>query len=69
VQRAKNQRPLSKIRTHGENWLLTNERIGRELREYYQACTTGELPPQLLTLSEKLDQALGNKAVSNSGFG
>jgi len=32
-----------------------------ELKEYYQAYTTGELPPQLLTLSKKLDEELLKK--------
>ena len=43
------------------NWCLARERIDEELKEYYQACTTGELPPQLLTLSKKLDEELLKK--------
>jgi hypothetical protein len=43
------------------NWCLARERIDEELREYYQACTTGQLPPQLLTLSKKLDEELLKK--------
>jgi hypothetical protein len=37
---------------------LTKEQIGQHLRNYYRACTTEELPPQLLTLLKKLDQEL-----------
>jgi len=37
---------------------LARERIDKELREYYRACTTGGLPPQLLALSKKLDEEL-----------
>jgi hypothetical protein len=40
------------------NWCLARERIDNELREYYRACITGELPPQLLALSKKLDEEL-----------
>jgi anti-sigma factor NepR-like protein len=34
----------------------TNERIGQELRAYYQACMTEELPPRLLAALKKLDE-------------
>jgi hypothetical protein len=37
---------------------LAKEHIGQQLRNYYRACTTEELPPQLLTLLKKLDQEL-----------
>jgi hypothetical protein len=40
------------------NWCLARERIDKELREYYRACITGELPPQLLALSKKLSEEL-----------
>jgi hypothetical protein len=40
------------------NWCLAKDRIAEELKEYYQACTTGELPPQLLTLLKKLEDEL-----------
>jgi hypothetical protein len=43
------------------NWCLARERIAKELEEYYRACTTGELPPQLLALSKKLDEELLKK--------
>jgi hypothetical protein len=39
------------------DWCLAKERIAEELREYYRACTIGELPPQL-ALSKKLDEEL-----------
>ena len=47
------------------NWCLVRERIDNELKEYYRACTTGELPPQLLALSKKLDDEL-LKSKTNS---
>jgi hypothetical protein len=37
---------------------LAKEHIGQQLRNYYRACTTEALPPQLLTLLKKLDQEL-----------
>jgi hypothetical protein len=37
------------------NWCLARNRIDEELKNYYRACTTKELPPRLLTLLEKLD--------------
>src|SRR5262249_49964630 len=36
-----------------DKWCLARERIVEELKEYYRACTTGELAPQLLALSKK----------------
>jgi len=42
-------------------WCLVRERIADELKGYYRACTAGELPPQLLALSKKLDQELLKK--------
>jgi len=42
-------------------WRLARERIDKELKGYYRACTTEELPPQLLTLSKKLDEELLKK--------
>jgi len=43
------------------NWCLARERIDKELKEYYRACTAQELPPQLLALSKKLDEELLKK--------
>jgi len=43
------------------NWCLARNRIDEELKKYYRACTTEELPPQLLALSKKLDEALLKK--------
>jgi hypothetical protein len=36
------------------DWCIAKNQIAEVLKEYYQACTTGELPPQLLTLLKKL---------------
>ena len=43
------------------NWCLAGERIDEELKGYYRACTTRELPPRLLELSKKLDEELLKK--------
>jgi hypothetical protein len=43
------------------NWCIARSRISDEPKEYYQACTTGELPLQLITLSKKLDEELHKK--------
>jgi hypothetical protein len=43
------------------DWCIARNRIADELKEYYQACTTGELPPHLTTLSKKLDEELLKK--------
>jgi hypothetical protein len=40
------------------NWCLAKERIADELKEYYRACTTRELPPQSLAPFKKLDPEL-----------
>jgi hypothetical protein len=55
VQRLKNQRPLCKIRLPGEHWSHVNERIGRELKTYHQACVADELPPRLREVLKKLN--------------
>ena len=43
------------------DWCLARNRIDDEHKKYYRACTTGELPPQLLALSKKLDKELVKK--------
>jgi hypothetical protein len=37
------------------DWCIAKNQIGEVLKEYYQACTTGKFPPQLVTLLKKLD--------------
>jgi len=51
---------MAKKRTPEElqTWSLTKERIGRGLKNYYQACTTDELPPQVRALIKKMDQEI-----------
>jgi hypothetical protein len=44
-----------------DKWCRARVRIADELKDYYLACTTGELPPQLIALSQKLDQELLKK--------
>jgi hypothetical protein len=43
------------------NWCAARSRIDEELKEYYWACTTKHLSPQLLKLSKKLDEELLKK--------
>lgn len=43
------------------NWCIARNQIDDELKTFYRACTSGELPPQLLTLSKKLDEELLKK--------
>ena len=40
------------------DWCIAKNQIAELLKEYYRACTTEELPPQLLTLLKKLDDEL-----------
>jgi hypothetical protein len=40
------------------NWCQTKERIGQQLRQYYRACMTEELPPRLLATVQKLDEEI-----------
>jgi len=40
------------------NWCQTKERIGQQLRRYYSACLTEELPPRLLAALKKLDEEM-----------
>jgi hypothetical protein len=44
-----------------QNWCLARNRVDEELKQYYRACTTGELSPQSTTLSKKLDEELLKK--------
>jgi hypothetical protein len=39
-------------------WSKTNEVIGQQLRAYYRACTTEELPPRLLAALKRLDEEI-----------
>jgi hypothetical protein len=36
-------------------WSETNKNIGQQLRAYYQACATEDLPPRLLAVLKKLN--------------
>jgi hypothetical protein len=44
-----------------DKWCLARKGIDEELKGYYRACTTRELPPRLLELSKKLDEELLKK--------
>jgi hypothetical protein len=44
-----------------QNWCLARNLIDEEFKKYHRECTTGELPPQLLALSKKLDEELLKK--------
>jgi anti-sigma factor NepR-like protein len=56
VQQTK--KPTFSKRTPDEwrDWSSTKDRIGEQLRRYYQAYTTEELPPRLRALIEKLGE-------------
>jgi hypothetical protein len=43
------------------DWCRSKERIGQQLREYYQRFTMDELPPRLLALVKKLDEEIPQK--------
>jgi hypothetical protein len=51
-------------------WSETNKIIGQQLRTYYQACTTEELPPRLRAVLRKLEneepEQLEERTVSGS---
>jgi len=49
------------------HWSLTKEQIGRQLKRYYQAYATEELPPRLLALIKKLDEETANAARRKFG--
>jgi hypothetical protein len=40
------------------DWSYTKEQIDQQLKKYYQACTTEELPPRLLALVTNLDEEI-----------
>jgi len=48
------------------NWCLARERVAKELEEYFRACATRELPPQLFALSKKLDEELIKKQANSA---
>ena len=50
--------PNARARFEPVAWWFTREKIGRDLRERYQA--PEELPPSVLTLVRKLDALEGN---------
>jgi len=39
-------------------WFETNKVIGQQLRAYYRACMSEELPPRLLAALKKLDEEI-----------
>ncbi len=53
--------PNARARFEPVAWWFTRARIGRSLRERYQA--PEELPPTLLTLVRKLDALEGNQLL------
>jgi hypothetical protein len=52
------KKPIVSKRTPNEwrDWSDTKDRIGEQLRQYYQGFTTEELPPRLMALLKKLDE-------------
>jgi hypothetical protein len=49
-----------------DKWCRARTRIDEELRKYYRACATKELPPQLLALLKKLDNELLEEQTNKS---
>jgi hypothetical protein len=49
---------MAKKRTPDDlrHWSLAKEHIGDQLKRHYQACTTDELPPRLITALKMLDE-------------
>jgi hypothetical protein len=47
------------------DWGQTKERIGEQLRQYYSACMTEELPPRLLAAVKKLDEETKAPDIKN----
>jgi hypothetical protein len=52
------KKPVFSKRTPEEwrDWSYTKDRIGQQLKTYYERCITDELPPRLLALIKKLDE-------------
>jgi hypothetical protein len=57
------KKPSFSKRTADEwrDWANTRDRIGEQLKHYYQAYRTEELPPRLLALVKKLDEEIPEK--------
>ena len=67
--RSANERARSMYRLSGEwlDWCQTKERIGEQLRQYYSACMTEELPPRLLAALKELDEETAPSAEARQG--
>jgi hypothetical protein len=54
------KKPVFSKRTADEwrDWSYTKDRIGQQLKDHYQACTTEELPPRLRALVKKMEEEL-----------
>jgi hypothetical protein len=52
------KKPVSSKGTPEEwrDWSYSKDRIGQQLKTYYERCITDELPPRLLALIKKLDE-------------
>jgi hypothetical protein len=46
------------------DWRTARNRIADELRDYYRACTTGELPPHLTTQKSSMKTSAKRKKIS-----
>jgi hypothetical protein len=58
MQRAKKRTFFKSKKAPDElrDWSFTSEQIGHQLKKYYQARITEELPPRLLAVIKKLDE-------------
>ena len=56
MQQTKKPRFSKRTAEEWRDWSYTKERIGQQLKAYYQALATEELPPRLLALLKRLDE-------------
>jgi hypothetical protein len=48
--------PIKRTSDEWDKWCRAKDRVGEELRKYYQACATKALSPRLLALTEKFNE-------------
>ena len=56
MQQTKKPRFSKRTAEEWRDWSYTKERIGLQLKAYYQALATEELPPRLIALLKKFEE-------------
>ena len=56
MQQTKKPRFSKRTAEEWRDWSYTKERIGQQLKAYYHALATEELPPRLLAILKKFDE-------------